>query len=93
MLPLSLATTNGISIVLAYELIYFPHATEMFHFAWFPHTIPHGIAARTLPVRGFPHSDIHGSKLIASSPRLFAGCCVLRRLILPRHPPYTLNLF
>jgi hypothetical protein len=28
---------------------------------------------------GFPHSDIPGSKLASSSPRLFAGCHVLRR--------------
>ena len=39
---------------------------------------------------GFPHSDIRGSKLICSSPRLFAACHVLRRLPMPRHPPYAL---
>ena len=71
MLPLSLATTDGISISLATELIYFPRATEMFHFARFPHTIPHGIAAHTLPVCGFPHSDIHGSKLICQLPEAY----------------------
>ena len=36
---------------------------------------------------GFPHSDISGSKLIYSSPKLFAGCRVLLRLLVPRHPP------
>jgi hypothetical protein len=40
--PLSLATTDGISLRIATQLIYFPHATEMFHFAWFPHSYPHG---------------------------------------------------
>ena len=40
--------------------------------------------------RGFPHSDICGSKLICSSPQLFAACHVLHRLLMPRHSPYAL---
>ena len=40
---------------------------------------------------GFPHSDIRGSKLTRSSPRLFAACHVLRRLLAPRHPPIALS--
>ena len=40
---------------------------------------------------GFPHSDIHGSKLSSSSPWLFAGKHVLHRLLVPRHPPYALS--
>ena len=40
--------------------------------------------------RGFPHSDIPGSLLICSSPRLFAACRVLRRLLMPRHSPCAL---
>jgi hypothetical protein len=39
---------------------------------------------------GFPHSDIHGSKPACGSPWLFAACCVLRRLPVPRHSPYAL---
>ena len=39
---------------------------------------------------GFPHSDIHGSLDICSSPWLFAAYHVLRRLLVPRHPPYAL---
>ena len=39
---------------------------------------------------GFPHSDISGSKLICSSPKLFAACHVLHRLLMPRHSPCTL---
>ena len=35
---------------------------------------------------GFPHSDIHGSKLIRSSPWLNAAYHVLHRLCVPRHP-------
>ena len=39
---------------------------------------------------GFPHSDICGSKLICSSPQLFAACHVLLRLLMPRHSPCAL---
>ena len=39
---------------------------------------------------GFPHSDIHGSRLACSSPWLFAAYRVLHRLLAPRHPPYAL---
>src|SRR5688572_16672705 len=40
---------------------------------------------------GLPHSDIPGSKLVCSSPGLFAACHVLHRLLAPRHSPYTLS--
>ena len=39
---------------------------------------------------GLPHSEIHGSKLILSSPWLNAEYHVLHRLLLPRHPPNAL---
>ena len=39
---------------------------------------------------GFPHSEIHGSKLALNSPCLIAECHVLHRLIAPRHPPNAL---
>ena len=39
---------------------------------------------------GFPHSDIFGSKNATVSPKLFAGCHVLHRLLLPRHSPGAL---
>ncbi len=39
---------------------------------------------------GFPHSDIHGSRLAYSSPWRFAVGRVLLRLLVPRHPPYAL---
>ena len=41
--------------------------------------------------RGFPHSEIPGSKLICSSPGLIAAYRVLHRLQVPRHSPYTLS--
>ena len=39
---------------------------------------------------GFPHSDIHGSRVICTSPWLFAAYHVFRRLLVPRHPPCAL---
>ena len=39
---------------------------------------------------GFPHSDISGSQLMCSSPKLFAACHVLHRLLMPRHSPCAL---
>jgi hypothetical protein len=40
---------------------------------------------------GFPIRTPPDQSSFASSPGLFAGCRVLRRLSMPRHPPYTLN--
>ena len=40
---------------------------------------------------GLPHSDIHGSTDICSSPWLFAACHVLLRLLMPRHSPCALS--
>lgn len=40
---------------------------------------------------GFPHSEIRGSKLLRSSPRLIAAYHVLHRLSAPRHPPNALK--
>jgi hypothetical protein len=42
---------------------------------------------------GFPIRISPDQSLFASSPKLNAGCRVLHRLILPRHPPYTLVCF
>ena len=39
---------------------------------------------------GFPHSDISGSTSARDSPKLFAACHVLHRLLAPRHPPRAL---
>ncbi len=40
---------------------------------------------------GFPHSEIRGSKVVRTSPRLIAAYHVLHRLSAPRHPPNTLK--
>jgi hypothetical protein len=76
-----------------YLLISFPEGTEMFHFPSF--------AAQSLFVfspglcrlhrQGFPHSEIHGSTLVCSSPWLIAAYHVLHRLLAPRHPPNALS--
>ena len=74
------------------RLFSIPPGTEMVHFP--------GFALRTLCVQvtvtwffqaGFPHSDIPGSRLVCSSPRLFAAYHVLLRLPVPRHPLYALR--
>ena len=39
---------------------------------------------------GFPHSEIHGSKVICTSPWLIAAYHVFHRLLVPRHPPCAL---
>ena len=38
-----------------------------------------------------PDSDISGSTLVSSSPKLFAAIHVLHRLSMPRHPPCALR--
>ncbi len=43
-----------------------------------------------LLAEGLPHSDIRGSTIARISPRLFAACHVLHRLLVPRHPPNAL---
>ena len=40
---------------------------------------------------GFPHSEILGSTLVCSSPRLIAAYHVLHRLSVPRHPSHALT--
>ena len=42
---------------------------------------------------GLPHSEIPGSKVICTYPRLIAAYHVLHRLHVPRHPPYALSSF
>ncbi len=44
------------------------------------------IAYQLLSAGGFSHSETSGSKPASGSPKLFAACCVLHRLMTPRHP-------
>ena len=57
------------------------------------HTLWIGVWITELFSVRFPHSDIHGSLLMCSSPRLFAAYHVLHRLLVPRHPPCALLCF
>ena len=68
-------------------LMSFPPATEMFQFAGFASTI----AGRYRSRGGLPHSEIFGSQGAPPSPKLIAGCHVLHRLSVPRHPPNALT--
>ena len=83
--PLSLATTRRISVdffssgYLDVSVPRVPHVTLWIYVTF------HGSSPW-----GFPHSEIHGSKLICSSPWLIAACRVLHRLLMPRHSPCAL---
>ena len=67
------------SLLAESRLISVPAGNEIFQFPAFasqPYRFKLGYSLRS----GFPHSDISGSMLVASSPELFAGCHVLLRL-------------
>ena len=72
------------------RLMSFPKATEMFQFASFA-SCTYEFSAGYRLRGGFPHSEIHGSKLVRSSPWLIAAYYVLHRLYTPRHPPNALK--
>ena len=68
------------------RLISFPPGTEMFQFPGFASA---GLCIRpedTL-ARGFPHSEPRQSKALCASCRTFGAWPVLRRRLMPRHPP------
>ena len=74
------------------KFLSFPPGTEMVHFPGFAHTrLWIHRAVRRFYQRGFPHSEIPGSKPACGSPRLIAACHVLRRHLPPRHPPCALS--
>ena len=78
----SLATTYAIILIFSscgYLDVSVPHVRS-----------PYGVTG--LQPAGFPHSDITGSKVICTSPELFAAYHVLHRLREPRHPPSALLL-
>ena len=80
-LPRSLAATCGITFVFSSSgyLDVSVHRVPS-HALWIHAWVP-------AVTGGFPHSDIPGSMLICSSPRLFAAYHVFLRLSVPRHPP------
>ncbi len=75
------------------RLISFPPVTEMFHFPGLSshnYFIHYGIPL-IFTRGGFPHSEIPGSQVACTSPRLFAAYHVLHLQPQPRHPPNTLT--
>ena len=85
-LPRSLATTGGII-----NLFSLPGGTKMFQFPPFASLI--NIRMTVLQTAGLSHSEILGSMVICTYPRLIAACHVLHRLREPRHPPDALTCF
>ncbi len=83
-IPISFATTLGITIC--------------FLFLWLlrcfssPGSLPNKRIIN-LQLIGLPHSEISGSKVICTSPKLIAACHVLHSHREPRHPPYALSNF
>ena len=73
------------SPLLAESLLFsFPAGTEMVHFPALSSTAY--VFSRRYPgitLDGFPHSEISGSTLVCSSPKLIAACHVLHRLLAP----------
>ena len=84
-LPRSLATTDGISV----DVFSSPYLDVSVQAV--PHrTLWIGVRFPRYCRGGFPHSEISGSKLICSSPKLIAAYHVLHRLLMPRHSPCAL---
>ena len=63
----------------------------MFQFP--PFASPLSAVMTVLQTDGLSHSEIRGSQVICTSPRLIAAYHVLHRLHEPRHPPCALILF
>ena len=77
------------------RLFSFPVGTEMFHFPTFP---PAALCVQAEVAghysgffRGFPIRRSPDRSSFTSSPGLIAGYNVLRRLLVPRHPPTALS--
>ena len=81
-LPRSLATTYGISV----DVFSSPYLDVSVQAVPLIQLCIHCM----IPCGGFPHSEISGSKLICSSPKLIAAYHVLHRLLMPRHSPCAL---
>ena len=71
-------------------LFSFPPGTKMFQFPGLALCV---CRVTVLQTAGLSHSEIHGSKVICTYPRLIAAYHVLHRLREPRHPPDALTCF
>ena len=80
--PRSLATTSGISV----DVFSSPYLDVSVQAVPLIQLCIHCM----IPVGGFPHSEICGSKDICSSPQLIAAYHVLHRHLMPRHSPCAL---
>ena len=82
----------GRSPLLGESLLFsLPRGTKMFQFPRFASS--HNMMMTVLQTAGLSHSEIRGSKVICTLPRLIAAYHVLHRLREPRHPPYALSYF
>ena len=84
-LPLSLATTRGISVDFSSS----PYLDVSVQAVSFIHLFIQCIMHEYCSC-GFPHSEICGSMCVCHSPQLIAACHVLLRLPMPRHSPCAL---
>ena len=71
------------------QLFSLPAGTKMFQFPAFAPSM----MVTCLQHAGFPHSEISGSKVVCTYPKLIAAYHVLLRLLEPRHPPFALAFF
>ena len=84
--PRSLAATDGITVVFSssgYLDVSVPRVCLTYAYGF-------SIEYVTMTSRGFPHSEIPGSKPAYGSPRRIVVRYVLLRLLAPRHPPCAL---
>ena len=83
--PRSLATTWGITFCFLFLPVLRCFSSRG--------SLPHLVRVTVRQTAGLPHSEIRGSRVACTYPRLIAACRVLRRLPEPRHPPYALSYF
>ena len=80
-IPRSLAATDGVS----FDFLSCGYLDVSVPRVGFPFGMMR-LCASGFPIRASP---VH--RLLASSPKLFAGSYALHRLLLPRHPPHALS--
>ena len=85
--PLSLATTDGIS----FDFSSWGYWDVSVHLVSPRKAMDLLYDEHAFNVSGFPHSEICGSKCMCHSPQLIAACHVLHRRLVPRHSPCTLS--
>ena len=74
-----------------HSFIFLPAGTKMFQFPAL--ALLHLVRVTVLQTARLSHSEIFGSRVICTYPKLIAAYHVLHRLREPRHPPYALSYF